>query len=369
MRGLRVGIHGSLALCLAPLLVVSSAWADSSEYYGAAETLCRITDPTIDELSGLVVLPSGELLLSEDSTQELPGSIAVLMYRLGSDCVVRGSGPTEFAQDPRDVEDLAFRDNMLWFADLGDNGADRQNVAVITVAYDPSDPQTQPKPQVYRFSYPDGPHDAEAFLLPPNGTPYIVTKELDGRAGVYRPGAPLDANGEVALVKVADVDFEVTGTPGGPVGRAGQVLVTGGAVSADGKFMALRTYTDAYVWPLTASDVPAAVGEPPLAVVPLPDAPQGEAISFAADSRSLMVGSEGVGSVITLIPASDFLNQSPGAPADPAEPVASIGSGAVQPGTELDPVSGLVGVAGILAVIWVIRRLLRRKPGSGVHGH
>ena len=42
---------------------------------------------------------------------------------------------------------------------------------------------------LYRLTYPDGPHDAEALLLAPDGTPYIVTKEIAGRERVYRPAA------------------------------------------------------------------------------------------------------------------------------------------------------------------------------------
>ena len=41
------------------------------------------------------------------------------------------------------------------------------------------------------MTYPDGPHDAESLLLAPDGTPYIVTKEVLGDSGVYRPDAAL----------------------------------------------------------------------------------------------------------------------------------------------------------------------------------
>ena len=37
-------------------------------------------------------------------------------------------------------------------------------------------------------------------------------------------------------------------------------MATGGAVSPDGRLLALRTYTDAYVWPLQGSDVAARAG-------------------------------------------------------------------------------------------------------------
>ena len=116
---------------------------------------------------------------------------------------------------------------------------------------------------MYRLSYPDGPHDAEALLLAPDGTPYLVTKEVLGASKVYRPASALVDGGTVALAEVAAVNLTLTGTPGGPVGRAGQLMITGGAVSGDGTRLALRTYTDAYVWPLAGSDVPGALAAHP----------------------------------------------------------------------------------------------------------
>ncbi|MEJ7771153.1 MAG: hypothetical protein WKF51_04580, partial [Geodermatophilaceae bacterium] len=291
-------------LCLVPLLVSAPAWAEPSDDYGPPTSQCTITDPEIDELSGLVALPSGDLLAVEDSTPEpRPGSASILLYRLDPACSVSGDA-AEFDQDPRDIEDLAFRDNTVWFADIGDNGESRSNVALISVGYDPAVGQTQtPEPLVFRLAYPDGPHDAEALLLAPDGVPYIVTKDVLGRSSVYRPAGDLDAAADVPMEKVADLEFTMTGTPGGPVGRAGQILVTGGAVAADGSRIALRTYTDAYVWALSGSDVAEALQADPIAVIALPDAPQGEALSFASDSRSLLVGSEGVNSLITAVPA------------------------------------------------------------------
>jgi hypothetical protein len=157
------------------------------------------------------------------------------------------------AVDPYDPEDLAVAaDGTVWLADTGDNDAIRTTVALIALRPDGST-------SIYRLTYPDGPHDAEALLLAPDGTPYLVTKELLGASGVYGPMSALVDGGTVAAVKVAAVNVTFTGTAGGPVGQAGQLLVTGGAVARDGSALALRTYTDAYVWPLVGSDVPAAL--------------------------------------------------------------------------------------------------------------
>ncbi len=199
--------------------------------------------------------------------------------------------------DPYDVEDLEIDDRgRLWLADVGDNRLRRDTVAIHVVG-------SSREAQLYRLRYPDGPHDAETMLLGPAGIPHIVTKEPFGQAGVYRPVDPLEAGGTVALERVGSVSVPATDTPGGPLpGAWGSVVFTGGAVSHDGSMIALRTYTDAYLYavprgtsepsPSTArSDLVAALRNEPVRV-PLPRQPQGEAIAFEPDG-TLLAASEG----------------------------------------------------------------------------
>ena len=247
---------------------------------------CQITDPRLPELSGLVAV-DGQFLAMND------GGDQVSVFLLDAACKVVDVHTA--AVDPYDPEDLAVAaDGTVWLADTGDNDSIRSTVALIALRPDGST-------SIYRLTYPDGAHDAEALLLAPDGTPYIVTKEVLGASGVYRPGTALVDGGTVAMAKVASVNVTFTGTAGGPVGQEGQVLITGGAVARDGSAIALRTYTDAYVWPLTGSDVPAALAAAPVRT-PLPDSPQGEAITFSADNKSLVVASEKLPSDLTVVP-------------------------------------------------------------------
>ena len=152
--------------------------------------------------------------------------------------------------DPFDVEDLAMTpDGTLWAADTGDNNKSRSTVALHKVS---------PSGAVERFrvTYPDGKHDAEALLIDKSGTPYIVTKEPIGSALVYRPTAPLRTDISVPLEQVARVTLASTDTPGGPLeGTLDSRLVTGAASTPDGSVIALRTYTDAYLYPVPDGDV------------------------------------------------------------------------------------------------------------------
>ncbi|MDI9900078.1 hypothetical protein QM716_09430 [Rhodococcus sp. IEGM 1409] len=68
------------------------------------------------------------------------------------------------------------------------------------------------------------------------------------------------------------------------------MAVTGGAVSKDGTVVALRTYTDVYLYAAPDGDVVKALTINPIRV-PLPDEPQGEALAFDA-AGDLISGSE-----------------------------------------------------------------------------
>jgi hypothetical protein len=299
-------------------------------------TLCRITDPRLPEVSGLVVVGSRLLAIND-------GGDRLAVYVLDRSCrvVAVHTAPV----DPYDPEDLAVgADGTVWFCDTGDNLARRSTVALLALRPDGST-------AVYRMTYPDGPHDAEALLLPPGGTPYVVTKEVLGTSGVYRPTHGLVSGGTVAMSKVASLRFALTGTPGGPVGRAGQLLVTGGAVSKDGRLIALRTYTDAYVWRLTRSDVPRALAAKPQRIA-LPPAPQGEAISFDGDRR-LVVAGEGVPGVVSVVPL-------PAAVASAASSTAS--SRAADGGHSGVPAltAGVIAAVTATLVVWIGGKFRRR---------
>jgi hypothetical protein len=319
-----------------------AAPAALADAYGAPVTQCSITDPRLPEVSGLAT--AGQTLLAMND-----GGDAVTVYVLDPACTV--SDVRSAPLDPYDPEDLALAaDGTIWLADTGDNRQNRPTVAMIGLRPDGSTSLT-------RLTYPDGPHDAEALLLAPDGTPYLVTKEVLGASGVYRPDAPLVDGATQAMTKVAQLELTLTGTPGGPAGRAGELLVTGGSVSGDGQRIALRTYTDAYVWPLTGSDVVGALHGAPVRV-PLPESPQGETIGFAANSRDLVVSGEGLPAVVSVVPADGAV-----APAAATAPAGAAGDPAAASGTPGR--AGVLTAAAIAAavatlVVWTWGRLRRR---------
>ncbi|WP_245160317.1 hypothetical protein [Blastococcus sp. CT_GayMR20] len=338
LRGRLLAAGGALG---AALVLGCALPAGAEEATAAPSTRCQVTDPALAELSGLVVMGEQMLALNDGGDQ-------LAVHLLDGACQVVDVHTA--AIDPYDPEDLAVgADGTVWVADTGDNNANRPTVALLALRPDGRN-------SVYRLTYPDGPHDAEALLLAPDGTPYIVTKEILGASSVYRPAAELVDGGTVALAQVAGVGITLTGTPGGPVGQAGQLLVTGGAVSADGRHVALRTYTDAYVWPLTGSDIPAALAGQ-AERIPLPASPQGEAISFSADNATLVVASEGLPSDVTVVPLTAVaIAAAPPAAEGPVPSFADLTSSGLSPIS-----SALIAAAVATVVVWISGKL-RRRP-------
>ena len=320
----------------------------------APVTRCVLDDPRLDEASGLVETPSGPAVVNDSGN-------ATVVYTLDPDCSVGSARPVGVSG--RDVEDLArTADGTLWLADIGDNDGTRPSIALIRVP-------VRGAPDVRRLVYPDRPHDAETLLLPADGRPVIVTKDLGGRSGVYTTDAPPGTGSATPLRHVGEFVVPVSGTDGGPLGPFGRGLVTGGALSTDGRVAAVRTYTDAWLYPVTGSDgsaddVVTALRRTPVDV-PLPGEPQGEAIAFTADGTLLSTGEAGRSRSGGTAPAS--LRAVPGAvalvpPPTAAPPPAVVAAVPTPPDTRGTGLLAVwtAGVAAVLVVGVPVVALVRR---------
>ncbi|WP_354559619.1 MULTISPECIES: hypothetical protein [unclassified Rhodococcus (in: high G+C Gram-positive bacteria)] len=241
-------------------------------------------DPGLEELSGLTSIDGVLYAIGDSGTDH---RLAVL----DEQCVVVRW--LDVPVDPYDVEDLASHGGRLWLSDTGDNRARRDTIAITGM-----DPSTGAG-ELHRLTYPDGPHDAETLLIEPSGRPVVVTKELSGVSGIYVPVGDttvdqLSSPGPTPLRKVGELAFERTATPGGPPFVAGSILATGGATSADGTVVAIRTYNDLYLFGVHGGNIVEALGSDPV-VVAAPQQPQGEALAFDSDGN-LLVASEAVSS-------------------------------------------------------------------------
>ncbi|SHF38628.1 hypothetical protein SAMN05444320_103443 [Streptoalloteichus hindustanus] len=344
-----------VGLAVGPLAPTALAEPGTRTASPQVSEVCRTRDPRLAEVSGLASDGANWYAVTDDGSQ-------IQVFVLNRECAVRRVITAPI--DPFDVEDMArAADGTLWLADTGDNRAKRETVALHAVS-------PNGKAVLHRLTYPDRAHDAEALLLDRKGVPHLVTKEPLGSSGIYRPVGPLAAPGPTALEKVGTVRLGPTDTKGGPpaAGSFGSVLVTGGAVSADGTVVALRTYTDAYLFSAPDGDVVAALGREPVRV-PLPDEPQGEALAFEPDGTLLAGGEFGDGgssAPIRAIPGATGLVARAAAPPAtgttprPQDGGADAAAKDTGQGTESGTPWSTLGVAGV-AVALVVVVLGRRR--------
>jgi hypothetical protein len=226
--------------------------------------------PAATELSGLVLSRSGVLWTHNDSGDS-PRLLALdRRGRLLREVAVTGA-------EAVDWEDIAARGRTLYVGDIGDNLAQRPQVAVYRLA-EPGPGATGVVAERIALRYPDGAHDAEALLVDPrNGTIAIVTKDFGGSSGVYTAtrGGTLEKQGTLKL-------------------GAGQ-LITAGDVSGDGRTIVLRTYDRALVWTRTPGEslARALKRAPCVAGAGLVDEGQGESLALTRDGRAFYTVPEG----------------------------------------------------------------------------
>lgn len=229
------------------------------------------------ELSGLVLSRSQPgVLWTHNDSGDRPR-----VFALRADGTVLADLDVPGAQ-ALDWEDIAIRGRTLYLGDIGDNARQRRTIDVYRVAEPrvPAAGTTAPATRL-RLRYPDGAHDAETLLVDPrSGAIVIVTKELDGRSGVYV------ARGS-RLRLAARIDLGLGS------------LATGGDVSADGRVIAIRTYGSVFVWRRArgTSLAKALRGKPCVSPTPLREG-QGEALALTRDGRALFTVPEGLGAAI-----------------------------------------------------------------------
>lgn len=154
---------------------------------------------------------------------------------VGVDGGVRGRVRITGAQI-EDWEDLAVARcggaSCMYVGDIGDNAAARPYVSVWRLPEPaPGDAGSAAATEL-RAAYPDGPGDAEAMLAFPDGSLFIVTKGETGRSAVYRFPARPAPGAVMRLEKIAQIYPDRVARP---------ERITGGAVSPDGRWAALRT--------------------------------------------------------------------------------------------------------------------------------
>jgi len=183
----------------------------------------------------------------------------------------------------------ASRGGCLYIADTGDNDQRRRSVVIYTVPEpdppaSPSDTARSHPAVALRLRYPGGPEDVEAvYVSPRDSALYLVSKGRRGSVALYRVArAAWGTDTTVTATLVQRLPIE----PFPAFGR----LVTGAAVRADGRLVAVRTYTEIYFFVPGAGGRLAPSDRPVCNVAGLEV--QGEAVAFL-DDTTLVLTSEG----------------------------------------------------------------------------
>lgn len=315
----------------------SLAAAPAASYLDAAVDR-TITDPRITESSSLVPsrLHAGVLWTANDSGD------TSRIYAIGKNGTTVASYAVAGAA-ARDWEAMAPTVDAqgrpaLLIGDIGDNSGIRTNGILLHLVTEPTTlsrsddrPLTGP---AYRLRYPDGPHDAEALAVDPRSHQvFVITKGLFG-GSIYAAPKNLDPSGPNELTRVG-------GAP--PV-------ITDAAVLPDGRWI-LRDYSDAIV--LRADHSVAKR-------LRLPDQPQGESIAVTDSGAAILVGSEGVDSLVYRMPLPADVRAAGSSATPTAAASDSAGDGALDDALSgnglLWGAGGAVGLAVLIGLLGLTRR-------------
>ena len=95
--------------------------------------------------------------------------------------------------------------SCLYIGDIGDNFAKRKDVVIYRVPEPEANAGTSEPAESMHLTYPDGPRDAEALFVLPNGTVFIVTKGERGPIALYRLPSEFRDGAKAQLERVATV--------------------------------------------------------------------------------------------------------------------------------------------------------------------
>ena len=266
------------------------------QVYGTPTKIANLKNPAIDESSGIAASRiNPNIYWTHNDSGDGP-----LVYAFDVTGESRGVFRVAGAQ-ARDWEDMAIGPGpernswYMYLGDIGDNDKVRSEIVVYRVAEPKltaadksstkSNPKTTASADAIRLRYPDGKFDAETLLVhPTTGNLYIITKAMLKNAVVYEAAAPLVTGKVITMRRLGEI--KVPSIMGG--------VITGGAISPDGRRVALCDYIQGYEVVLPASSKNFDdIWKQKITGFNLGQREQGEAITYRSDGKALLVTSEG----------------------------------------------------------------------------
>ena len=135
--------------------------------------------------------------------------------------------------------------------------------------------------EAFTVTYPDGAHNAETLFVDwTTGDLYIVSKEEDGVSGVFYAKKLPTIGTDISLERVATLTF-------GADPLTGSRSTTGGDMSRDGATIAIRTYSQIFVWKRDPGKSVAEAMQETLCDKITHSERQGESVAIAADGKGI----------------------------------------------------------------------------------
>jgi hypothetical protein len=293
-----VSVHRLLLSALLAVAPIAVAIDESRSEISPddARLAAIITDPRLDEISGLAVSRRhpGILWTHNDSGD------AAQLYALGTDGQLRATvqldGVTHI-----DFEDIAgFEldgEPYLLVADVGDNGGIRRQLQLY-VFREPETIADQRLPLAWsiRFRWPDGPRDCESVAVDPLAGEVLLASKKRVPPELFRLPLRSEADDELVAEPIAHLLHVIQPTDEdlqrNPVYGRYRSQITAIDLSPDGRNLAVLNYLQAYIYRRNG-DEPwrNALRRQPLDL-PFPWLAQAEAIAFDVDGRSVWIGTE-----------------------------------------------------------------------------
>jgi len=182
--------------------------------------------------------------------------------------------------------------DCLFIGDIGDNREREPFVTILRLrepaqlsAQEASGGIQQVELDSLVLRYPDGPHDAEAMWVDDSGAVHIVTKGRTGGVMLFR-ARPDGFRQRQPVVATLVQHLPI------PDARQWGRGVTDAALAPDRKLVAVRTYTELYLFPLLSSG---RLGPPVGRCSLVGLEPQGEGVEWFDDRRLLLTSENGPG--------------------------------------------------------------------------
>ena len=231
--------------------------------------------PVINEVSGIADSKAnpGYLWGIEDSGNPPQ------LYLISHDGAMQKIIPIKDASN-RDWEEMKVCDNELYIAETGDNAQVYGEYRFYRFGEPSLHADTVRQYDVIRFQYPDGSHDAEAFIVDPATKDIYIWTKRDIPSRLYRLSFPYSTSGLNAAEYLGAMPY--TG-------------IVGAALSPDSREIILKTYASVHYYQRANGESIADAVHHSDVTLPYRPEPQGEAVSFAQDNSGFFTLSERMG--------------------------------------------------------------------------